>query len=388
MFGCNLYAQREGHLALVNVLPGKEGKAGVTVPNATFGGYAGEGHQQTDFSNAISSDGSKIFWTDTQEGEDFDHVFVLENNTTEVPVSGSGPAEFWTATPDGRFAYYTEAGQLWRFDSTTNKSEALTPSGAEVQGVIATNQTGEDGAYVYFVADGVLAAGAQPGEPNLYLTHGATTTLIGTLSPRDTELNASVGGAYVQASAWAANAGERLAEASPDGTHLVFESTNNLTGYATEMPEVFLYSAPNAKLVCASCSPTGAPTEPLNVTIPAERVTEERLTKLPVSRPDNTHMTRWLSENGNRVFFDSSQHLVPQDSNEAQDVYEWEREGEGGCLPSKPARRQEGCVYLLSGASDDNPAYLIGADASGENVFLEHLGPLDSEGVAGKNRAL
>ena len=64
MFGCNLYEAVGGKLRLVNVLPGSEAK---TVPNATFGGYAGDNAEKTDFSNAISADGSRIFWTDTRK---------------------------------------------------------------------------------------------------------------------------------------------------------------------------------------------------------------------------------------------------------------------------------------------------------------------------------
>jgi len=61
---------------------------------------------------------------------------------------------FWTATPDGRYAYYIEAdGRLYRFDTETNSSLALTPPGAVVFGVIGTNTTGADGEYVYFVSN-------------------------------------------------------------------------------------------------------------------------------------------------------------------------------------------------------------------------------------------
>jgi len=91
MFGCNLYDSSEGHLRLVNALEGKP------VPNATFGGYPGE-RGFTNFSNAISNDGSRVFWTDTQPTGDFEHVYVLESGANTVQVSGAGPAEYWTAT--------------------------------------------------------------------------------------------------------------------------------------------------------------------------------------------------------------------------------------------------------------------------------------------------
>ena len=49
---------------------------------------------------------------------------------------------------------------------------------------------------------------------------------------------------------------------------------------------------------------------------------------LPISWND-TYMQRWMTDDGNRVFFDTSVGLVPQDTNGRQDVYEWEREGTG-----------------------------------------------------------
>jgi hypothetical protein len=375
MFGCNLYDAREGHLHLVNVLEGKP------VPSANFGGYPGE-HGFTDLSNAISEDGSRIFWTDTQAGEDFEHVFVLEDGTTNVQVSGAGPAEYWTASADGAVALYTEEGELWRFDTHTNTRERITPEGAGVLGVIGTNQTGENAAYIYLVAEGILAANengdgqtAVAGEPNLYVIHGGTT-FIGTLSSFDNRTRATSEG-ILTGGDWKAALGLRTAAVSPDGRHLVFQSLQRLTGYDNiilpneeEVVEVFIYSAPDKELACASCDPTGAP--PL---LSVERA-GLRETRLPVSNQSTTYMRRWMSTNGDRVFFDSEQPLVPQDANQVQDVYEWEREGTGGCTSENPPRPDRGCVYLLSGGSSRGYSFLIDADASGNNVFLEHQGPL------------
>ena len=124
---CNLYDATGGHLRLVSSLEGHP------VSNAVFGGYPGESGLP-DFSNAISTDGSRIFWTDTQPGPDFEHVFVFENGTTNVPVSGSGAAEYWTATPDGRYAFYTEDGELWRFDTHSQTRATVTPAAYSATG--------------------------------------------------------------------------------------------------------------------------------------------------------------------------------------------------------------------------------------------------------------
>jgi hypothetical protein len=78
-------------------------------------------------------------------------------------------------------------------------------------------------------------------------------------------------------------------------------------------------------------------------------------------------MRRWLDQDGTEVFFDSSQPLVPQDTNRRQDVYEWEREGAGSCPHGAPGGS---CVYLLSGGTNLDNAFFVDADASGENVFF------------------
>lgn len=45
-------------------------------------------------------------------------------------------------------------------------------------------------------------------------------------------------------------------------------------------------------------------------------------------------------------------------------MYEWERDGSGGCQDSG------GCVYLLSGGTSTDDSYLVDASASGNDVFI------------------
>ena len=112
----------------------------------------------------------------------------------------------------------------------------------------------EDGSYVYFVANGDLAAGATSGQPNLYLYHGATTTFIATLDP-SSDYND-----------WSIIPNRRPVRVTPDGTHLAFDSSASLSGYnntdaASGQPdsEVYLYSAASdQQLTCVSCNPSGA----------------------------------------------------------------------------------------------------------------------------------
>jgi hypothetical protein len=77
-----------------------------------------------------------------------------------------------------------------------------------------------------------------------------------------------------------------------------------------------------------------------------------------------------MAANGKRVFFESTDALVPQDKNGTVDVYEWEAGGTGSC------RRSRGCVYLISSGKSGAPSYFEDADRSGRNVFFLTLGRL------------
>jgi hypothetical protein len=385
--GNNLYDSAGGRPSLVNVLPGEP------APAAVYGGppHNGGGGLPGDFSNVISEDGSKVFWTDLST----QRIYMRENPASSqsplvagdctapedactVAVS-AGPAQYWAATPDGEYVYYTENGELWRFDTSQGTREALVSKGlkgenAEVLGVIGV---GGEGPYIYFVADGALSAEpndrgevATPGtEANLYVLH------VGQAPRYIAALGNGAGGD------WRPDLGQRTAEVAPGGLQLVFESTRQLTGAGDAPPgeesfaNVFVYAAEASgpgSLFCASCNPSGA--------APNGELTGAG-GYLPVSMHP-TFQPRWISDDGDRVFFDSFQALAPQDRNGVQDVYEWEREGEGTCTVETPSRPDGGCVFLLSGGDSSDYSYFLDADSTGANVFFAHRGLLGQIGAA------
>jgi hypothetical protein len=413
----NIYDSVGGQLHLVNVLPGAKVDA-----NATVGSLSGEPEivngqgvhlPALNTSNAVSSDGSRIFWTNLATGT----VYLRENPAEEpsevtggrctepalactVQVSeGVTPAAYQTATPDGRFVYYTEAGRLWRFDVESEAREPLTVAGAEVQGVIGVNQSGVDGSYVYFVAEGKLSPEAETrkcntsGESaaaekeeaegeipagrgcNLYVIHEGATTLVATLASGDDEFE----GYSKSQGDWRATLGLRSAELTPDGEHLTFLSTRRLTPYRNvtaggktcatggkllPCPEVYIYDAPSARLSCVSCDPVGLP--PLDA---HGQDGQESSTYLPGDFGSLTHMRRWVSADGDRVFFDTAQPLLAEDTNGLYDVYEWERQGTGSCSQGS-ALDGGGCLFLLSGGGSAGSAFFIDSDESGDNAFF------------------
>jgi hypothetical protein len=333
----NLYDSVAGHVYLVNVLP--DGKADA---NATFGAPPVIAGQIPDFSHVISSDGSRVFWTDLHTNE----LYMRVKNETTVLISEG--ARFWTATPDGSSVFYTKEGDLFEYESASARANDLTlqaPVHKRVQGVIGAS---EDGGYVYFVA-----------AEGLYLSHAGVLTHIAPLAPKDNELY----GGEIGGGDWEPGLGNRTAEVTPDGGSVVFMSTLSLTGYDSRgLSEVFVYDARSGVLSCASCNPSGEP--------PGEQPGKDIRVAgfVPISH-SNTYVPRWVSGDGDRVFFDSTQPLVPQDENGRQDVYEWERAGApgGSCPGDAPGGS---CVYLLSGGSSTTASWLLDASESGDDVFI------------------
>jgi len=417
----NLYDSTGAGLYLVNVLPD-----GTTDAGAAFGQYPTENQEDAHgLSNAISADGSRIFWTALEpfdEEIDLEYrpkaLYVRENDTSpeaatvQIDASRGGPesggGEFWAASGDGSRVFFTDCRKLtadstavfdpvcaehyedderrvaptgsdlyeYEVNSETGKPGRLTDltvdehagETADVQGVVGSSENGE---YVYFTADGVLAGtnveGKQPtsGKPNLYLSHAGTTTFIGTLSSEDgvdvPMLTSGCNDSSVEEGCegdWQADLGRRTAQVTPDGQGLVFMSNQRLTGYQNDgLEEVFLYEASSNALRCVSCNPSGEAPVPVNGRAQIGGF-------IPTSRSVAGEQPRVISEDGGRVFFDSGEPLVPTDTNGWLDVYEWEHDGEGSCTDAR------GCTYDLSGGTDPENSYLLGADASGDNAFF------------------
>jgi hypothetical protein len=152
------------------------------------------------------------------------------------------------------------------------------------------------------------------------------------------------------------------ARVSPGGSHLLFLSNAELSGYeANGEAELFLYGPPPGKsqavLVCVSCNPTGERPQG-SASIPGALANGQSEAATQIYKP------RVLSASGNRVFFESIDDLAIQDSNNAPDVYEWEARGEGSCL------REGGCVGLISSGRGSEASLFIDASLDGSDAFF------------------
>lgn len=314
----------------------------------------------------------------------------------------------------------SEEGELGCKLTDLTPEPKLGESAAVLGSVIGAS---EDGSSVYFVANGVLASnmvtngagpeeakpGACPFPPlgkgtppsgascNLYLSREGHTVFIASLSAADSpDWNRR----------FAFGLSEMPARMSPDGRWLAFMSDRSLTGYdnrdiASGKPdeEVYLYhstagegestSRPST-LVCASCEPSGA--RPRGIQFANEddpiagrnRFFGEALvaanvpgwTRVGVG-VGSLHQPRYLS-NGGRLFFDSLDPLVPQDSNGTEDVYEYEPTAGEGAPPADTCTTESsayslasaGCIDLISSGTSKEESVFLDASEFGEDVFF------------------
>ncbi len=81
---------------------------------------------------------------------------------------------------------------------------------------------------------------------------------------------------------------------------------------------------------------------------------------------------RYLSDDGNRFFFESFDPLLGEDENKVLDVYEFERPGTGSCTTESGAYdpASGGCHYLVSTGKSEDPSYLVDASSDGRDVFF------------------
>jgi hypothetical protein len=257
----------------------------------------------------------------------------------------------------------------------------------------------------YEWVDGKLSVGNHlPGQPggswgysisgrSVYVSHGGVTKLVAAGLSLEDELHDSAG----------ASVGD-TSRVSPDGRWFAFMSSGELTGYnnhdaVSGQPdeEVYLYHAPEdltteaGTLVCASCNPTGAGpvgveydklmSDERDLVLAGDEWREDPWIAANVPGWEEyapgkaTHQPRYLSDSG-RLFFNSSDALVPKDVNGNEDVYEFEPVGVGSCTTiastgsSTYVPDDGGCVSLISSGQNARESAFLDASENGGDVFF------------------
>ncbi len=406
----NIYEWHEGQLQLVNV-PG---------PGAHFGesqeGFAGgdevEGGPNP---SALSQDGRwVVFHYGFDSGASYYVRDTVEKKTYQFGKDGD--VRFEAMSKDGSKIFYLEGqgfesehdvdgieqkGELYVFEPTAGKTVDLTAdhlAGEKEAGVEnALAGISEDGSTVYFVATGVLADGATQGENNLYVAHEErgswTTSFIDTLSSGDEK-------------DWRPEDGFRelgsvVTRVSPNGRYLSFMSDNSLTGYdnldavsGEPDEEAYIYDLDKKSVACVSCDPSGARPRGIFDQLTSQHLIDFR--EIWSGESDHRHGPahgHWLAGvlapawheshnvafyqprsllNSGRLFFESTDPLVPQDTNGLADVYEFEPAGVGGCTAASSLFDAHigGCVGLISSGQSSHESEFLDASETGDDAFF------------------
>ena len=164
-----------------------------------------------------------------------------------------------------------------------------------------------------------------------------------------------------------------VARMSSDGSAVVFLSSSlvGLSGdfnSGTNLEQVYHYDVPANTLSCVSCAPAGVtPTSSAELSV-LQANESSQTSAVDLDKEVGLVDERGISSDGDRIFFDTRDPLVPQASNGARNVYEWE----------------DGTVYLLSSGKSPENSYFLDNSESGEDVFFattEGLVPGDTDGA-------
>ncbi len=349
IFNDKAYVYEHGSLKLLGVLP--DGSIPPSGSKLVFGSEDERGRDEPAIAakDTVSTDGSRILF----EVPEFPHqLFMRKNGTTSVMVTESETSEpvaaanieLEAATPDLKHIVFRtstrlldsapEGGGLYMYtDSPSPESESnLTFIGNTYVGnedpVLGMS---EDGTHIYYT--------------DTYVVHlwdaGQTRQVApepGVVVNEELERAVKIGNARV----------------SPDGQTVAFMARTNLTADAKVIPRslsggvLYVYKAATSTLKCVSCLATHATS-----TVGVEDGVHANSGGTELSEP---YRPRFMSSEGRYVFFNTSEALVPQDTNGVTDAYEYDT------VTNR--------LSLLSTGTGEDPAWFVEASADGRDAFL------------------
>ena len=371
----NLYEWDEGKVRLVSVLPD-----GTAVPGSPAAEAGTPEHQ-----GMVSSDGSHVLFT--YGGALYDRIDGQRTVQIDEQQGGSGPSgggSLQAATSDGSEVFFLDESKLTA-DSTAAAGEpdlyecalpegaskcelsdlTVAAAGEHADVLRVTPLGGHDSSYVYFVAKGVLASntreftnsegktvveGAQAGKENLYLWNGNTTTFI------------AIGLSSTGSSATRRPRPTASGSRSIRRKALPVMTTSNRAAIS---PRSSSCTAPPQ-----GSSPAPRATPRANLRLKGAALRSAETTRAEPGRCrrrlGEVFRARHLLTDAGQVFFETTDALVPADTNGELDVYEYEG----------------GHVYLISSGTSSFESNLEGASESGDDVFFrsdQALVPQDNQ---------
>lgn len=312
-------------------------------------------------------DGATVEIASAAHPNDFEYGGISNDGSRVLYLLSDSPAEPLTH----------EWGSIRVFDAATESTEVVTAGGAALVNVSA------DASHVYFASSNVLTGSEENG-------HGAmaidgAVNLYGWSEPSNaTRFIANLASADISRESVESISAEQSlidwttdvvapdqdaltgpandpSRTTPTGSVLVFESHAPITSYESGgRKEIYRYDIRSGDLDCVSCpslgvaAAGGAALEPL------------RVAYSPLVALDQIEN---ITDDGQKLFFQTPDALVPRDVNGTWDVYEWEN----------------GNTHLISPGTGSLPTFLWSTVPDGRDVFflsMERLVAQDSSTVA------
>jgi hypothetical protein len=307
--------------------------------------------------DGVSSSASRIYFVNPGSGNcgTPPQVFLRDSDdgtTTKVSApqcSSAGCADtqaasFGGITPSGSAAFFATGQRLidadenslrdlYRFTAETGALDLVTPGSAGMEGEVSAEQirSSTDGSVVYFTAQGPLLPGQGASGVNLYVSDPSGVRRVAAVGFRDP------------------------LELSDDGRFAALSTSVALDPADTDSSvDTYVFDKESGDLTIASQGPSGG-----DGNFDATMKTSISNSLNPPRHP--------FSNDGSRVLFETAEPLVPEDHNQALDVYQW----------------HAGDLGLISSGTGTVPSRFAAASPDGETVVFRtaaSLLPSDRDG--------
>jgi hypothetical protein len=400
------YEYTGGVLAEAGVLPNGQVSPFGAVPAAS-------GHGRNPAGNQVSEDGTRAFFvspdpdscTEEHNGQnncaqDPPELYVridgrttlLVSKDTLLPEVGGlpvGAPDSIIRMPNPSSQYVTSLDGSWVFASPDGSQAFFESRDALTEAAREASPGNEPKTYDFDVDTGSLTY--LPGVSGEILGSSRDGSVMAFLSPESggqpPELQVwkagGSGGSVTPVVALAAPGSVPVTRVSADGSALVFQTSQDLSGSFNTggFEEIYRYDVAANSLGCVSCPPVGvAPRGNASMSV---MYSNEIHALGSIERVESLADDGNVSANGQRIFFESPDPLVAGDSNtnsppapernegelepQGRDVYEWEND----------------VVYLISSGTSTRDSYLLDSSENGDDVFFataQGLAPSDTDG--------
>jgi hypothetical protein len=365
-----IYEHADGHTYLVGILPDGE----VPICGAEVGdGVGSTPHTKAEFSyGAIAPSGANVVFSSPGPDASFAGVSCNQSET----------GLFLRDVMHGRTLRLPGEGYAGRAGIGPGEEEKIfTTGGGEIfEYHLATGQTTEvgEGTLLTFTANGSRVYYLGP-EEGIHLYEEGTTTKLIPETENGGYRTGTIGGGLVEGSYGLTRNMPVASAGASNGSHLLFIDSAKLTDYENAGHfEAYVYDADTGQVTCISCDTSGLP--PALHEARAQLI--DNFTLDSGEQQYHTPSPPFIADDGTRAVFETNETLVPQDTNETMDVYEWEEVGTNGCTESSAtyAAVDTGCLYLLSsglgkevlnenGITDGT--HLVGASENLTDVYMQ-----------------